>query len=600
MTRIALAQVNLHVGALRANAQRILDALDAAAEHAPDLVVFPELTLAGYPPEDLLLRPAFLDACAAEMAWLVERVGGTALIGHPRRDADGRRYNSAALVRDGNVLAVYDKCLLPNYSVFDEERYFARGGRGLLLDLGTHKAGVVICEDAWEEGGPADDEAAAGAEVILCLSASPYHRGKRHVREETFRRLCCRNGTWFLYGNLVGGQDELVFDGGSLVMDPHGTVVARAREFAEDLLVFDLPVPGTPPGVACERSAHAPSAPSPGASPCPHISATDAPRPVPPSGNRTPREVVRVVVPGMARNEPKPACPVSDTPRLSEDAEVYGALCLGLGDYIRKNGFRGCVIGLSGGIDSALTAAVAVDALGAGQVIGVTMPSRYSAGETRSDAEQLARNLGIRFETLPIKSLHTAAHALLDPVLETCAGDPEDLTDQNLQARLRGLCLMALSNKFGMLVVNTSNKSESAVGYGTLYGDMVGGFAAIKDVLKTQVWSLSRHVNERHGREVIPVSTIERVPTAELRPGQEDRQSLPDYPVLDPILALYVERDMGMREIVGLGHDAETVSRVVRLVDRAEFKRRQSVPGTRITPKAFGKDRRMPITNAFE
>lgn len=578
MTRIALAQVNLHVGALRANAQRILAALDAAAEHAPDLVVFPELTLAGYPPEDLLLRPAFLDACAGEMAWLVRQVHGTALIGHPRRDADGRRYNSAALVRDGNVLAVYDKCLLPNYSVFDEERYFARGGRGLLLDLGTHKAGVVICEDAWEAGGPADDEAAAGAEVILCLSASPYHRGKRHVREETFRRLCRRNRTWFLYSNLVGGQDELVFDGGSLVMAPQGTVVARAREFAEDLLVFDLPDP---------EAIRLPNA------------ATDTPAASSDSG-RAVREVVRVDLPSPVGTEPKPPCPVSDTPRLSEDAEVYEALCLGLGDYIRKNGFRGCVIGLSGGIDSALTAAVAVDALGAEQVIGVTMPSRYSAGETRSDAERLARNLGIRFETLPIESLHTAAHELLDPVLESCVGDPEDLTDQNLQARLRGLCLMALSNKFGMLVVNTSNKSESAVGYGTLYGDMVGGFAAIKDVLKTQVWSLSRYVNERHGREVIPVSTIDRVPSAELRPGQEDRQSLPDYPVLDPILELYVEGDMGVREIVGLGHEAETVWRVVRLVDRAEFKRRQSVPGTRITPKAFGKDRRMPITNAFE
>ncbi len=539
MSRYALAQINATVGDLEGNAAKVVSFLERAREFAPDLVVFPELTLAGYPPEDLLLKPGFLEACRRMLEKVTAKISIPALIGCPARNDDGRLYNSAFLIRDRKVQAIYHKHLLPNYAVFDEERYYAHGDAGLVLDVAGGKSGVVICEDAWDENGPARSEAENGAEIIACLSASPFCRGKHHLREQTFARLCRKNQVWFLYSNLVGGQDELVFDGGSMVMDPRGRVIARAREFAEDLLVIDLD-----------------------------------------------RNGCRLVCGGGSE-------------KLDGDAEVYAALVMGVGDYVGKNGFSGVVLGISGGIDSALTAAVAVDALGPENVLGVTMPSRYSSSATVSDAEILARNLGIRLITLPIAAPHRAFTDELDPVFRNVNTDPENLTDQNLQARIRAVYLMAISNKFGLLLLNTSNKSESAVGYGTLYGDMAGGYAPIKDVFKTRVWQLARHVNQKHGREVIPVTTIERVPSAELRPDQEDRQSIPDYDVLDPILELYVEEDMTYDEVVQAGHDPVTVRKVIALVDGSEFKRRQSVMGVRVTAKAFGKDRRLPVTNRF-
>jgi NAD+ synthase (glutamine-hydrolysing) len=567
MARYALAQINTTVGDLDGNARRILEALAEAEPAKPDLVLFPELTLAGYPPEDLLLKPAFLDACETAFERLVPKIRAAAVVGVPLRGDDGRPRNAAAVIRDGRVRAIYHKILLPNYAVFDEKRYFAEGRVALTLRIGTETAGLVVCEDAWEDGGPAEDEAAAGASVILCPSASPFHRGKHDTREVTFARLCRRSRTWFLYCNLVGGQDELVFDGASLVMDPGGRVVARAKAFEEDLLVFDIPAPD---------------------------GAAEVPPPEDPPGRR----VHAVEIPPRAERRPDSPPPRPERVPLVE--QVWRALVLGLRDYVRKNGFRGVALGLSGGIDSALTAVVAAEALGAGNVLALTMPSRHTSGETRTDAGRLAEALGIRLWTLPIGRPYDAFMDELGPYLEDVERDPGKLTEQNIQARARMVYLMAASNKLGLLVLNTSNKSELAVGYGTLYGDMAGGFAAIRDVFKMQVYELSRHVNDRAGRELIPESTITRPPTAELLPGQKDTDNLPPYEALDPILALYVEQDRGCGEIVRAGHDPETVKRVIRLVDRNEFKRRQAVMGVRVTPKAFGKDRRLPVTNRFE
>jgi len=572
-TRIVLAQINLTVGDLEGNAAKILEAVTTAQAVQPDLMLFPEMTLSGYPPEDLLLKPGFYEACEKVLAELVPQIACPALIGYPVQEcsADGSitRYNAAGFVANGKIWAVYHKVMLPNYAVFDEERYFAPGTQGLNVTLGKNRLGVIICEDGWCDEGPAEDEAAAGADVILCLSASPFYRGKDRVRELTFGRLAKRNHVYCCYCNLVGAQDELVFDGGSMVLDPAGEVVARAKFCEEDQLVFDLPDPDQA-----------------------QVSTTD----------KSQRPVINVEVslnPSSLVSSPKVDAARSLTDLPAENTAVYDALMLGVHDYIHKNGFSGVIIGLSGGIDSALTAAIAVDALGADQVLGVTMPSRYSSDETKSDAAVLARNLGIQFETLPISAVVTAFREQLEPLFKTMKGDPENITDQNIQARARAVYLMALSNKGGRLLLNTSNKSESAVGYGTLYGDMAGGFAAIKDVFKTQVWALSYYVNERHGREVIPVTTIERIPTAELREDQKDSDSIPDYPVLDPILECYIEKDLTFPEIVAAGHDADTVREIIRLVDRAEFKRRQSALGVRVTPKAFGKDRRLPVTNRF-
>ncbi len=563
MARYALAQINTTVGDLEGNAQKILDIMEQVDEFKPDLVIFPEMTLTGYPPEDLLLKPGFIHETKAVVDKLIPQIKGTALIGYPSVKPGERPRNTAGLVRNGVLVKEYYKCLLPNYAVFDEKRYFTEGTTGLNLEIGDDICGVVVCEDAWEELGPIKDETENGAGIIACLSASPFHKTKEESRVEVFSNICKKQNTYLLYCNLVGGQDELVFDGASLVMDPEGNILTKAASFKEDILYFDT--------TATPKNEIRPSA----------------------------RKVETLKIP--VNEGVRPAIGLCPPVEKAKYTDVYGALVLGVGDYVRKNGFKGVIVGLSGGIDSALTAAIAVDALGKENVFGVTMPSRYSSDDTRDDARILAENLDIRFETLAIEKPFTAFEEVLAPVFATAepGKDPEDITAQNLQARIRAVYVMAISNKFGLLLLNTSNKSESAVGYGTLYGDMAGGYAAIKDVLKTDVWGISYYVNELHKCEVIPVSTIVRVPSAELRPDQEDRQSLPDYPILDPILELYVEHDMTYPEIVEQGYDREVVRKIITLTDRAEFKRRQSVIGPRVTPKAFGKDRRLPLTNRF-
>lgn len=563
MARYALAQINTTVGDLEGNADKILKTMEKVQGYAPDLVIFPEMTITGYPPEDLLLKPGFIVETREVVEKLIPKIKGTALIGYPSKKEGQRPRNTAGLVKDGVLIKEYHKCLLPNYAVFDEKRYFDEGDTGLNLKLGDDICGVVVCEDAWEENGPIKDEAENGAGIIACLSASPFHKTKEESRIEVFSNICKKQNIYFLYCNLVGGQDELVFDGGSFVMSPDGRILTKASSFEEEILYFDSE--NTPKNRVSESK----------------------------------RKVDTLDL--VVKEGSKAAIEMIQVKKKDEYEDVYAALVLGVGDYVRKNGFKGVIVGLSGGIDSALTAAIAVDALGKENVLGVTMPSRYSSGETKDDAKILAENLGIRFESLAIEKPFKEFEEMLAPVFATADpnSDPEDITGQNLQARIRSVYVMAISNKFGLLLLNTSNKSESAVGYGTLYGDMAGGFAAIKDVLKTDVWALSYYANKLHGREIIPVSTIERVPSAELRPDQEDRQSLPDYPILDPILELYVEQDMTYPEIVARGHDSEVVKKIIHLTDRSEFKRRQSVMGPRVTPKAFGKDRRLPLTNRF-
>ncbi len=561
MLRIAICQINTTVGDLDGNLDRIRRAADEAARLDADLALFPELTLAGYPPEDLLLKPRFIERCGEVLLDPVPALPLPCLVGLPWRDpADGELYNAAVLLRDGSCAAVYRKTLLPNYAVFDEKRYFTPGERGLVLEVKGCRLGVIVCEDAWDLNGPARDEAAAGADTILNLSASPFHRGKGAVRETTFGALVREHGVRFVYCNLVGGQDELVFDGGSLVLDADGSVLARAAAFEEEVLCFDLPAPAHP---------------------------------------RTPAASTDRPVETVAVDLPQRALPTA-APRVAErlDAldEIYACLALGVRDYVRKNGFAEAVLGLSGGIDSALAACVAVDALGPEHVVGVTMPSRYSSEATRGDAERLASSLGIRFFSLPVEAPFGAFLETLDPVF---AGRPADVTEENLQARVRAVYLMALSNKFGWLVLNTSNKSEAAVGYTTIYGDMIGAYSVLKDVFKTTVFALSRRVNERAGRERIPESIIDRPPTAELRMDQKDSDSLPEYEVLDPVLEAYIEEDQSIDEMIARGFDPEVVRRAVRMTDAAEWKRRQGVPGVRVTPKAFGKDRRLPITNRY-
>jgi NAD+ synthase (glutamine-hydrolysing) len=530
--RIALAQIDSVVGDISGNAERMLSALAEGERAGADLVIFPELALTGYPPEDLLAKAHFIGdnfAAIERIAWACTST--SALVGFVER-CDGVLYNAAALCREGRVAHVYRKRLLPNYGVFDEERHFEPGQVVLVTELGGLAVSPTICEDIWMPG-VAAEAAAAGATLLVNISASPFHAGKGADREAMLRARAADNGVWLAYCNLVGGQDELVFDGRSALISPTGEVVARAASFAEDFIVADIPPASAPLDL---------------------------------------------------RVEPMP----------SGAEEIYGALCLGLGDYVRKNGFTDVVIGLSGGIDSALTAAAAVDALGPERVHGVTMPSRHSSAGSVEDSRALADNLGIECIELPIEGPFSAMLDTLRPLFE---GRPADVTEENLQARVRGTLLMALSNKFGWLVLATGNKSELSVGYSTLYGDMVGGFAPLKDVFKTRVYELARWRN-RDG-EIIPRSTIDKPPSAELRPDQTDQDTLPPYDVLDAILAAYVEEDLSREGIVAQGHDEQTVERVCRMVDASEYKRRQGPLGIRVTPKAFGKDRRMPVTNRY-
>lgn len=559
--RIAQAQINPTVGDLAGNLELICHYLDWARDEGAELVTFPELAVSGYPPEDLLLKPRFLADCKQAVKDLAPHSRGlTVVVGYPLAQGS-ELYNAAAILHDGAVVGPYRKQELPNYGVFDEKRYFTPGRGCVVVDLEGIRVLVTICEDIWrEDNGLGDCARKLGVHVSLNISGSPFYAGKLALRQRIVEAFARRSGSVVCYNNLVGGQDELVFDGGSLVMNPRGRLLARAKRFQSDLQLIDLEL-----------------------SPDPELPAPRAPH----KGYRLSR-----LEPARPRERISPVV----HPEMDRVEEVFAALVLGTRDYVSKNGFQTVVLGLSGGIDSALTAVVAVEAVGREQVVGVTMPSQYTSRETFSDAERLARNLGIRLLTVPIGRI---LEAYLTEMASVLGEGDLGVTAENLQARIRGNILMGLSNRFGWLVLTTGNKSETAVGYCTLYGDMAGGFAVIKDVPKTMVYELARYANQRAGRELIPQSIIERPPSAELRPDQKDTDSLPPYEVLDPILASYVEEDKVYDEVVAEGHDPEVVRRVVRMVDLNEYKRRQAPPGIKITPKAFGRDRRLPITNHY-
>ncbi|HKP84513.1 MAG TPA: NAD+ synthase [Blastocatellia bacterium] len=573
--RVALAQINPTVGDLEGNTKLAIEYLERARRAGADLVALPELALTGYPPEDLLMKPHFVRDNRRALDRLAEAARGlVAIIGFV--DTDGSDiYNAAAVIEGGKLVDTYHKSFLPNYGVFDEERYFQSGTRCPVYSIGEARVGVNICEDIWYPGGPTKLQSLVGdAHLIVNISASPYHAGKNFDRE---RMLCTRaedNAVALVYCNLFGGQDELVFDGNSLVINEAGRIIARGRPFAEDLIVADI----NTERVFSERL-HDP---------------------------RRRREKIRIVADASLyqldlESSLRPAAerpPIAerDEGRLDELAETYLALVTGTRDYVRKNGFDKVYFGLSGGIDSALTAVIAADAIGPENVNAVYMPTRYSSSESGRDSKTLAENLGMHFQIIEIEETFEEYKKMLATSFN---GLPEDVTEENLQARIRGNILMALSNKFHGLVLSTGNKSEMSVGYSTLYGDMVGGFALLKDVPKTLVYELSEYVNRRGGRPVIPEYIITRPPSAELRPDQKDQDTLPPYPVLDAILELYVEKDMNAESIAESGFPIETVRWVVNRVDAAEYKRRQSPPGIKITPRAFGRDRRMPITNKY-
>jgi len=532
--RVALAQINVTVGDLDGNVRRILEMVEAAEHAGAGITLFPELALSGYPPEDLVHKDHFIDEQLDALEMVAGACGNATLVGFIDRSGDAL-YNAVALCGNNRILQTYYKRRLPNYGVFDEQRYFTPGELPGLFTLGGHMFANTVCEDIWVPE-LAEEAAREGASVIFNVSASPFHAGKAAEREEMLRGRARDNGVWLAYCNLVGGQDELVFDGRSLVISPSGEVVARGAAFEEDLVVADF-TPGAKLGASEDLA-----------------------------------------------------------PQVEGPAEVYSALALGLGDYVRKNGFTDVVLGLSGGIDSALTAAIAADALGPGHVHGVMMPSRYSSRGSIDDSIALAANLGIETRELSVEQPFESFLKTLAPAFEGC--EP-DVTEENLQARVRGMLLMALSNKFGWLTLATGNKSELSVGYSTLYGDMVGGFAPIKDVFKMRVYELARWRNEHGDSPVIPQAIIDKAPSAELRPDQRDQDSLPPYPVLDAILTHYVEKDDSRDAIVKMGFPETIVDRVIRLTDIAEYKRRQGPLGVKITPKAFGKDRRMPVTNRY-
>ena len=570
--RIGMAQINPTVGDLEGNFGRIVGACSRARDAGVDLLVFPEMVLPGYPPEDLLLQPAFIARVLERTRELVPHTAGmTVVVGTLERDGD--LYNAAAVMHDGRWVGTARKRFLPNYGVFDENRYFTAERQAHVFRRGDITFGVSVCEDIWIAGGPVEEQVVrGGAEIVVNCSASPYHALKGGERRRMIATRAADHLAVVCFVNLVGGQDEVVFDGGSLLVDAQGRVIAEGASFAEDFVVADVDLDE----VFAARL---------------HDTRLRKERALDEDGP-LPRIEIAPVAPAPAVRpaiEPRPEPPV-----LGPAEETYAALVLGVHDYVTNNGFRSVVLGLSGGIDSALTATIAVDALGPQHVIGVSMPSAYTSDESIGGAGRLAEALGIRLETIPILDVLRGYEHALAPAF---AGRPADITEENLQARVRGNYLMALSNKFGWLVLTTGNKSETSVGYSTLYGDTAGGFAVLKDVYKTQVYELARWRN-RHGG-VIPASTIARAPTAELRPDQTDQDSLPPYDVLDDILRLHVEEDRSIAEIVRQGHAEETVRRVVRLVDLAEYKRRQSPPGIKITPRALGKDRRLPITNGW-
>ena len=565
--RIALAQINTTVGDVWGNVEKATATLQKAVDAGAGLVAFPELTITGYPPEDLLLRPSFIEENLGALEEFAKQVpeGVVAAIGFVDLGAD--LYNACAVVSGGEVLHRYHKRYLPNYGVFDENRYFRKGSGAPVVKVDGALVGVSVCEDIWYPGGPAREQAVGGAGMLLNVSASPYHRRKGVFRERMLGVRASDYGCYVLFCNLVGGQDELVFDGHSLVFDPEGELIARGKQFEEDLLCVDLH-----PEEALIQRLHDPRLRKDEAELHPQL----------------------IEAPVTRAPEPKDSVEPHVEPQLSEEGEVLEALTLGLKDYFGKNGFSRAVLGLSGGIDSSLGAAVAARALGPQNVTGVLMPSRYTSETSNTDAEALAKNLGIDVQVVPVGPAFDAYLEMLEPHFKDL---PENEAEENLQARIRGNILMALSNKFGWIVLSTGNKSEMSVGYSTLYGDMAGGFSVIKDVPKTLVYRVASHLNEVEGREVIPQGVIDKEPTAELRADQRDTDSLPPYETLDPILEAYIEEDKGLGEITAAGYDEDDVRQAIQLVDRAEYKRRQAPTGIKITSRAFGRDRRMPITN---
>jgi NAD+ synthase (glutamine-hydrolysing) len=568
--RLAIAQINTTVGDIDGNRELIVSRIVEARAQGADLVLFPELAVTGYPPEDLLLRPAFLRAAERSLEQLARHASGiVALVGVPRFDLD--LHNACAICADGEVRGYYRKRFLPNYGVFDEMRYFAPADDLVMLEVGGVRVGLTICEDMWQPGPPATELALAGAELIVNISASPFHLGRDREREEMLRTRARDNLAFVGFCNLVGGQDELVFDGHSLVVDDEGEVVARAAGFEEELLIVDV----DPAAVIGRRL-------------------SDVRRRA--LAQQQPPRQATVLRLGGTGERGGARRDTSLRPFEDDLTQMRKALVLGLADYVRKNGFSDVVVGVSGGIDSAVTLALAVEALGPEHVHSVSMPSRFSSEETRRDARLLAESLATDFLELPIEPMVESFDAALASVF---AGRERDLAEENIQARIRGTLLMALSNKFGWLLVATGNKSELSVGYATLYGDMAGGFALLKDVFKTDVFRLARHLNERAGRELIPVTIIERAPSAELRQDQRDEDSLPPYAELDVVLEAYVELDRSREELTADGFDPDVVERALAMVDRAEYKRRQAPPGVKLRPKAFGRDRRTPITNRW-
>ena len=576
--RLAMAQVNATVGDFDGNTERIISAIQDARDLGADLIAFPELALPGYPPEDLLLKPQFIRENHDRLLQIAAECKGiAAIVGFI--DSDSDIYNAAAVISDGEILGTYRKMYLPNYGVFDEDRYFASGTECPVYIINGTPVGVNICEDIWYATGPAVVQRAAGAELIVNINGSPFHAGKRAFREKMLATRAADNGLFVAYVNLVGGQDELVFDGGSLIFAPDGEIIAEAAQFEEQLLVADLEVESVfrsrlrDPRTRKERGAD-----------LTHIG-----RPV------------TVAVSDYSENSDRPDILSADKSSLtveplSDTSEVYAALTLGTRDYVRKCGFGKVLIALSGGIDSTLVAVVAADALGGENVVGIAMPSRFSSEGSVLDATALAENLGIELWTIPIED---AFSTYLQTLAHRFEGTESGIAEENMQSRIRGNLIMAVSNKFNWLVLTTGNKSEMATGYATIYGDMAGGYAVIKDVPKQLVYELCRYRNTIGSSPVIPQSVIDKPPSAELRPDQKDEDSLPPYSILDPILKAYVEDDFSFDDIVAMGYDSDTVKQIITLVDRNEYKRRQSPPGIKITPRNFGRDRRMPIANRY-
>lgn len=556
--RIALVQLNTLVGDLEGNSNKIIASIKKLTDLGVNISVFPELAICGYPPEDLLLKPYFITQNKKILNKIKNHCKNTtAIIGFPE-SKNGKLYNSAAIIRNKQIICVYNKNILPNYGVFDEKRYFTPGSHYVIIKENSIRWSVNICEDIWVEPGPILYQAKyGGAQLLLNISASPYHRGKLIDRENILKAQAKRHNAIIAYCNLVGGQDELVFDGGSLIISEKGKVLARAKQFEEDMLVMDLSI--KPKKINTVRK----------------------------------NNIIHLSIPSNNSINKYPIKHPNAITPMKPLEEIYSALVLGTRDYVLKNGFEKIILGLSGGIDSSLTAAIAVDALTQNNVIGISMPSEFTSEGTRNDAKILARNLGIKLITIPIDTILQKYLEILKPIFQ---GKEWDTTEENLQARIRGNILMSLSNKFGYLVLTTGNKSETSVGYCTLYGDMAGGFAVLKDVPKQLVYELSKYRNSYAKNELIPETIFKRPPTAELRYNQKDEDSIPPYPILDPIIEEYVEQDKSLEEMAKKGTDRETIRKIINLIDNNEYKRRQAPPGIKITPKAFGKDRRMPIT----